>query len=308
MRLSWRRAVDAFGGFEVALLPGRVRAGMTFFQPLVLNRRTGLRALLAAALLLTLAVSGAAALAAGPFQAPVADIAVTLAGPAEVAPGAVVRFVVSVANQGPQSAPEVALTQTVPAPLVVVTATEGAQAVTGGLRWQLADLAAGERRSVTVTVAVPAAAPVPDTVTLLVEARPAGDDPHLADNQAQLATALGGADLRASFEPAASEVRPGERLTHTIKLANVSNREAQGVVMTASLAAGTSWIDDDGPAGGFSREQVPGGVRWRRSALAGPSTHFIQLVTRVPLTAPVGSQVVHHVAVAADTLDNQCAE
>ena len=203
---------------------------MTFFQPLVLNRRTGLRALLAAALLLTMAVSGAAVLAAAPFQAPVADIAVTLAGPAEVAPGAVVRFVVSVVNQGPQSAPEVAVTQTVPAPLVVVTATEGAQAWSGGLRWHLADLIPGARRSVTVTVAVPAAAPVPDVVTLQSEARPSGPDPRLADNQAQLATALGGADLRASFEPTVTEVRPGERLTHTIRLANVSNREAQGVV------------------------------------------------------------------------------
>lgn len=86
---------------------------------------------------------------------PVADIAVSKTGPARVAGGASVTYTVTVVNNGPSSASNVVVTDTLPSALTNVTASSGGVVTSNTVTWTLPTLAIGAPVSFTVTGTAP---------------------------------------------------------------------------------------------------------------------------------------------------------
>lgn len=256
---------------------------------------------------------------AGRNDAPTADLdlAVTLSGPAAVAPGGSLRYIVAVTNTSAADAPDVVVTGTLPAPLDLADLPEGA-AVVGPrmVRWDLGMLAAGGGRRLDLMGHVPVTAALGAKVLGEVRAQSALTETVTENNAASLETTFRATDLQVEIGTAAADVRPGELMTHTLTFFNVSLPAAEGIVVTATLAPGTQWVRDNAldPAGGFTRTLVAGGsgggggpagqtVRWERAEAPGVWTGYIDLVTRVGREVPAGTELVHRVTVSSATLD-----
>lgn len=267
------------------------------------HRLAPARPLWFAGLLLCLALAGAGLLSAAPAQPAAVDLSVAWSGPAAVAPGAEVTYTLTLSNAGPEDAAGVQVTGTFPAPLVVLRSSPGAQTLPTGRTWLTGSVQAGATRVLTVTVAVPANLTVPQTLGLVAEVTSTAADSQPPDNVARLDVAFAGADLRVLLDATAPTVRAGERMTHTLTVANVSPREAQGLVVTATLAPGTEFVADTAAESGFARTLLPGAVRWTRARFNGPTTSFIDLVTQVSAAELPDTLLGSSVIATSATLD-----
>lgn len=127
-----------------------------------------------------------------------ADVSVTESVPStSVNAGAQVTFTITIHNGGPAVAPVNTFSETLPAPLVSSTTSQGVCAGTAGLttfNCNLGTLAVGATATVTVTVALPAgtAGSFTNTVTVVVtDTTGANIDPNLANNTASVTVNAG---------------------------------------------------------------------------------------------------------------------
>ena len=239
-----------------------------------------------------------------------ANLRVTLSGPPSAAAGARLGYSLGLTNTGGALAPATVLSLTLPAALDVLDSSMAYDEPSPGvIVWTPGDLAVGAERGLTLTVQVLLGATDGPQPALVAEARAAFDEAELSDNQALLPLELAPTDLRVLIASDQSAVQPGELVTHTVTIVNVSRQAAEGLVITASLS-GAVWQSDTAtaPENGFTRSLLPGGPRWERLALPGPWTAHIDLVTRVPQDAPVGAQVRHAVALSAVTRDARSSD
>jgi uncharacterized repeat protein (TIGR01451 family) len=78
-------------------------------------------------------------------------LAITKTGPEKQYIGRTIKYEITVANKGDASANDVTLTDTVPAGVSQVMASDGGQAAGGNVSWKLGALAAGQSRKVSVS-------------------------------------------------------------------------------------------------------------------------------------------------------------
>ena len=238
-----------------------------------------------------------------------ADLALALSGPAGAAPGGSARYTLWITNTGPAAAAAVVVYHALPPPLRFVAATDGGvEAEPGTVRWSVGSLSPSAARRLTLHASVPVTAAV-GRVLNRAWVGSAVPDPRTGDNEAQWGTDILPVDLRAEIGTTAVEARPGERITHTVTVANASAVAAEGVLLRVDLAPRTAWAHDDAPEGAtpFTRSLGAGTVTWYRPALAGPSSRQLQLVTRVDEAAPPGTVLAHAVTVASVTVDSHPA-
>ncbi|RIL10229.1 hypothetical protein DCC79_08635 [bacterium] len=233
-----------------------------------------------------------------------ANLGVSLHGPRHAAPRGRVDLRIAITNTGTAAATDVVVTATLGAPLAFAAASDGGQLVApGAVRWTIPSLAPGAARSIGVAAGIPANAPTGSLVPTTVVVRAATPDDEPDDNGASHALTVTPSDLRVEIGTAAPDVRPGEVVTHTITLHNVSQSAADSVVVTATLGAGSAWVDDSAAVHGFTRIDLPGGVAWRRPGVPGVWSASFDVVTRVPWHALPGSTVFHVVQADAATVD-----
>lgn len=137
------------------------------------------------------AVTGTTVLGGGPASATVtvgtADLSVAKSGPATTAVSDTVRYVLTVANAGPQTAYRVTLSDTLPAGVTFVSATRAPTLVGRVLTWPaIASLANGASRVDTVVVVAPASL---GTVVNVAAAASTSFDPAAANNDGSAAGA-----------------------------------------------------------------------------------------------------------------------
>lgn len=125
-----------------------------------------------------------------------ADVSVLESAPGVVAPGSQVTYTITIHNSGPASAASATFSETLPAPLVAFTTTQGACSGTAGLTafsCNLGSLAAGATATVTVTVQLPSTGTsFTNTLTVNVTSSTGANiDPNLANNTASATVGFG---------------------------------------------------------------------------------------------------------------------
>ena len=141
-----------------------------------------------------------------------ADVAITLAGPASATPGSTIEYVRTIVNAGPSQADGVTL--------FLVTVRGGVTAVPGvctTFPCALGSFAPGETRAVTSTVTIPPDYTGPVTFVIRQAVNTQSFDPALANNIAAVTTTIGDvgdvADLSITKTGPATAV-PGGRVTY----------------------------------------------------------------------------------------------
>ena len=121
---------------------------------------------------------------------PTADLKLSMAGSADPIPtGYNLTYTITVTNQGPATAPILAITDTLPPTVVFVSASAGASTNGNPIKVTFANLGnlpSGAQTSVTITVRPTAAG----TLTNMATCSSAVTDPHKADNTAAIKTVI----------------------------------------------------------------------------------------------------------------------
>ncbi len=175
-------------------------------------------------------------------------------GDVTVAPGEVIVYTLSYRNVGNQTATGVTLTETVPDNTTFSAAgsaagwscPDGAPAGTECLL-SVPDLPGGASASVTFAVRVDGTVPAGvDTIfnSALVRDDGSNGDDLTEDNFDDEDTPLNAApDLEALKDDGVQFVVPGQTLTYTLRVRNVGNRGATGIVVRDTLPAGLSFVE-----------------------------------------------------------------
>ena len=175
---------------------------------------------------------------------PVADVATTETGPATGTAGVNFSYTLTVTNNGPSTATNVVVVDTLPLGLVFVTATGGGTAASGVVTFPtILSLASGS--SVTFTVTVVATGP--GTFTNLVANSAATLDPVAGNNDGSAAAARVTTVVGASADVVATKAGPatavaGQDITYTIGVTNQGPSPATAVVVTDTLPTGLTLV------------------------------------------------------------------
>lgn len=195
------------------------------------------------------------------------DLWVLKQGPASALPGALVSYTIWVGNSGLLTATNVVVTDSLPAGLELVGATEVySHSNTGSLLiWKVGELVPEGEVSITATARLePDAA---GAVTNLVEASTGSPERNLAQNRAAWTTRVGDPAVLADLAVSKSgphQAAVGQTVVFTVSLINNGALTATNVILTDSLPAGVSFI---GQSSAYSFTQKPGGVVWNVNEL-----------------------------------------
>ena len=217
---------------------------------------------------------------------PSADLAVTKSGPASATAGTNVTYSVTLTNNGPSTATNVTLTDTLPAGTTFVSATQtGGPAFTCGhaagvvtcTRATLAPLA-----SATFQIVAAVAPEATGTITNTAAVNATTADPAAGNNVATAPTTLGvSADLAVTKSgPAAATA--GTNVTYTVTVTNNGPSTATNVTLTDTLPAGTTFVSTTqtgGPA--FTCGHAGGVVTCTRATLVPLAPATFQIVAAI---------------------------
>jgi uncharacterized repeat protein (TIGR01451 family) len=172
-----------------------------------------------------------------------ADLAITKSdSPDPVTPGSNLTYTLTVTNNGPNDAPAVTVTDTLPAGVTLVSATPSAGTCTG-LSCDLGNLANGASATINITVTVDPAIACGTTLTNTASVGSSVSDPNAADNTASADTTVTcPADLSISKSDAPDPVMAGDPLTYVLTVANNGPGDASGVSVTDTLPAGVTLV------------------------------------------------------------------
>ncbi len=175
---------------------------------------------------------------------PTADLAVTQsAAPSPGTAGQPLTYTVTVANSGPNDAPAVTVTDTLPAGVSAVSASgsQGTAALNGStVSWSAGTVKSGARATLTLTLTPGSAGTLTNQATVSAGV----SDPNPANNSSSLSTTVGSApilaDLAVAQTASPNPAVVGQSLTYTVTVTNHGPSDASGVTVTDTLPAGVS--------------------------------------------------------------------
>ena len=235
-----------------------------------------------------------------------ADLAVSkvdLADPVQT--GQSITYRVVVTNNGPSGATGVVLTDSLPASVVLVSATptQGAGCTgTTPVRCDLGSIASGGAASVDVVVTTT----VPGVITNSASVTGTEPDPNPDNNTTSEPTTVGNptdADLFVTKADVPDPVAPGQGLTYTLSVGNRGPAPAASVVVADTLPPGTVFESASAPAGWTCPAPVAGVLSCTIPSLApGPPVALVVAV-RVNVGTASGTTLTNTVAVSSSTPD-----
>lgn len=157
--------------------------------------------------------------------------------PDPVEAGADLTYTLTIGNTGNAVANNVVVTETYDANTTFVSATPAPDAGTNN-QWAIASLAAGESKTITVTVSV--ASPLDNGTTLTNVAQVVSDETPIPISDTEYTLVESDPDLsatKAANPTSGSSVAPGQTITYTINYANTGNMNATGVTISDVIDA-----------------------------------------------------------------------
>jgi uncharacterized repeat protein (TIGR01451 family) len=184
-----------------------------------------------------------------------ADLAVTKSGPASVTAGTNATYTVTLTNNGPSTAANVTLTDTLAAGSTLVTATQtsgptfNCTSGTTTVTCTSASFAPAATATFQIVVSYPLTAT--GTATNVAEVTSSTSDPVTANNRATAPTGIGvaPADLSIAKSANAPELITGTSAVFTLVVRNHGPGQAEDVVVTDALPAGTTLQSAPGCSG-----------------------------------------------------------
>ncbi|NEA30657.1 DUF11 domain-containing protein [Streptomyces sp. SID13031] len=178
-----------------------------------------------------------------------ADIVLTKTGTPDPAPaGGELTYTIVAHNNGPSTAREVAVTDTLPDGVELVSAKPTQGSCTGKVDCALGDVAPGGEASITVIVRVPAATTATG-LTNVATATSSTSDPNQSNNNASVTTPVTrSADLSVDKAVTPDDPAPGEVVKYTLTIRNNGPSDAEQVRIADSLPAGLTLVKVEAPA------------------------------------------------------------
>ena len=233
------------------------------------------------------------------------------AEPATVVPGQQITFTLTATNQGPSTAQQVAINDTVdPSQFTIISASSAVASCTTTPTTVVCtdgSLAAGARATVTVVAQVPpgfTGSSAANTAT--VESNGGTPDPDTTNNTATIAIPVGlpQADLAVTKTGLPASVVAGGQVIYTIGVVNRGPSDATGVVLTDPLPAGVSLIDASSTRGPCAAGPP---VSCAIGTLGPGTSETVTITAAVSPDAPPGT-LANTANASADTADPNLAD
>ncbi|KAB8140884.1 DUF11 domain-containing protein [Chloroflexia bacterium SDU3-3] len=205
-----------------------------------------------------------------------ADLAVTkVANTATPNVGANVTFMVQVANNGPNAATGVQISDVLPSGLLFVSASGAGTYTSGTGVWNVGNLGAGATATLTLVATVTKAGALINTASVLALDQ---IDTNTANDQASATVTGQQADLAVAKTVSNATPNVGSSVTFTIQVVNNGPSNATGVAVTDLLPAGLSYSSHTASAG--TTYTQASGV-WQIGALSKSGVATLQIVATV---------------------------
>jgi large repetitive protein len=165
--------------------------------------------------------------------------------PDPVAPGADLTYTITVTNNGPSSAQNVTVNDTLPTGTTFGSATpsQGSCAGTTTVSCALGSIANGASATITLVVHVGPSVADGTVISNTASVSSTTADPTPANNSATSTTTVTtSADLGVTKADSPDPVTAGTDLTYTIGITNTGPSDAPGVTLTDPIPAGTSFV------------------------------------------------------------------
>ena len=180
---------------------------------------------------------------------PRADLSINKAvTSAEFKAGQQATYTLTAINSGSADATNVTVTDTIPPPLTLVSATPSQGTCTGNpaVTCSLGTIPGGQAATVTIVVDIPSSAAGVVSNTAVV-ASP--DDNVQSDHDTEMTTIGVMADLQIEKAPATGPVTAGAPVIYTLTVTNHGPSDASGVVVADTIPAALTWVSDTCGAG-----------------------------------------------------------
>ncbi len=240
-----------------------------------------------------------------------ADLSLVKTGDTTVDAGGTLTYTISVTNNGPSTARDVVVRDTMPAGVAFVSVTPEVGTCTHGqpdggrLECGLGNLASDPNATTTIEVVGRVAVDLVPGTRLFNDAivSSATADPDNDDVRASVPTDVtASADLSVTKVDSPDPVTAGEQLKYTIVAANAGPSNAENVVLTDTLPAGTTFVESSGDA--VCTAEEPGEVVCTLGTLAvGPEGRTVKLTVAVGADVPDGTTLSNSVTVSSTTPD-----
>jgi uncharacterized repeat protein (TIGR01451 family) len=232
---------------------------------------------------------------------PSADVAIVKSGPAAVPAGGTVSYDLVVSNAGPSDATTLAVTDTLPAGVSLVSASGAGWACSNvastSVTCATAVLATGaSAATITVVVTAPASAA---TLTNAADVTSATPDPDLSNNTSSVDTQVAGSADLSLVKTGPATVQAGGLMTYTLLVSNAGPDDAVAVQLTDTLPAGVVFQAASG-TGWACTNTGDVSVTCDLPVLPNGASSTVQLVVAAPLTT---GALVNNARVAAATAD-----
>ena len=225
-----------------------------------------------------------------------ADVAVLKSvTPTSALVGDTVTLFVSVANNGPNQASGVVITDVLPAGMTFVSASpqQGSYVPSSG-QWQVGDLENGANATLTMTAVLTQAGTITNTATKTSANEP---DPDTSNDSA-VATLNAAASADVALQKTVDNPTPsvGQTVTFTLTASNRGPSNASGVTVTDALPAGLALVSASTSQGTYD----PATGAWAIGALPFPGLATLTLVASVNTPGMIVNTATKTAQVEAD--------